>query len=207
MAKEHHITLSETAALNDSVAVTSWLTPRFYLEEFESYKKKYFNTEESRDLVMAYILLQFYLENHFHYYLRFLIGGGFSSLKIEAWNERCYADRKLDWFLDYLTSNNFVIHVQDFEIIKDNYKDIANTRNSFAHGHPVTETNDGFEKISSAAKNLLTRQEFNETCAKANRISELWNKVMTEVQNQRPLLGKTKLPAPHFFDNCKLQTF
>jgi len=207
MAKEHHITLSETTAVKERVTVTSSLAPQFYLEEFESYKRRYFKTEESRDLVMAYILLQFYLENHFHYYLRFLIGGGFSSFKIEGWNEGCYVNTKLDRFREYLISNNFVISAQDFEVIKNNYQDIADIRNSFAHGHPVTEMGYGGEKLSSVARDLLTRQKFNETRGKANQVCELWNKIMTEVQNQRPLLRTAKLPESHFFDSCRFQIF
>jgi len=207
MGRKHHITLPENIGLKDSVTATSWLAPQFFLEEFESYKQKYFQKGENKDLVMAYILLQFYLENHFHYYLRFLIGGGFSSLKVEEWNGKCGVKTKLDWFRDHLVSNSFVINGLDFEFIKDNYQAIADIRNSFAHGHPVTETSNGGVKVRSEAKDFLTRQKFNEIRGKANQICELWNKIMTEVQNQKSLLKMAKLPEPHFFNNCKFEVF
>lgn len=207
MAGKNQKTLTANVEAKASITATSWMAPQFFLEEFESYKKKYFEKEENKNLVMAYLLLQFYLENHFHYYLRFLIGGGFSSLQVEKWDEKCSVQKKLTWLQDHLINNNFSIEQNDFEVIKSNYQDISDIRNSFAHGHPVTETTNGANKFRSTAKDFLTRQKFNETRAKANEICELWNKIMTDLQGQKILLRPAKLPEPHFFDNCKFHIF
>jgi len=87
--KQVKIEVSDTISMSDSVSATSWLSPDVFRKEFEKYKDQYFREENDSDLIMAYILLQIYLENHFHYYLRFLIGDGFGqSPKLKNWKER-----------------------------------------------------------------------------------------------------------------------
>lgn len=207
MSNKDQLVINDSVKITDSVSFTSWLAPSLFLKEFKSYRDNYLQKEDNGDLVMAYVTLQLFLENHFHYYLRFLIGGGFSSIKVEKWEEKKRVTKKLDWFSDYLLSCHFKIDWDDFSKIKEYYQEITDIRNSFAHGHPVTETTSGNTRTSSRAKNYLDRQKFNDICNEANMISDLWNKIMCQLQEQDNTLKQSKLPAGHFFDNCKFKVF
>lgn len=193
-------------SISDKVALTSWLSPKFFQEEFENYKKRYFHKENKKDLIMAYILLQLYLENHFHYYIRFFVGGGF-GLQLKNWREEDYVPKKLNEFKKFLSKNNFNFNIQDLKEIENYYTEIILIRNSLVHGHPIKETTEQGMKIQSDARKNLTRQRFNGVRYKANKIADLWNKLMSNLQEQEDLLKSSKLPNRHFFDNCKFQIF
>ncbi len=190
-----------------SVSATSWLAPELFKKEFQKYKEIYLENNSDADLVMSYILLQLFIENHFHYYLRFMIGGGFKSGVIATgWKEMDYPDGKLVCLEVFLKKNNFVFTSALLAKIKDNYKRITNIRNALAHGHEVTTTFDSVKK-DSKAKGFLNRQKFNQTCLLANEIADAWNALLIELQEQKELLESSGSPTPHFLDYCKIKVF
>lgn len=190
------------------VTATSWLAPELFRKEFENYKRRYLKDSADADVVLAYILLQLFIENHFHYYLRFIIGGGFGSAKnVVGWNEKKYPDKKLDCFETFLTNHSFIFTSDLFKKIKINYKEITDIRNLLAHGHRITTTHEGSTKINSKAKDFLNRQEFSRICLLANEIADAWNVLLIEIQGQESLLKSSGLPMAHFFDNCKFKVF
>lgn len=190
------------------VIATSWLAPELFKKEFQDYKDRYLKSDSDADLVMAYITMQLFIENHFHYYLRFIIGGGFGSAKsTTGWNEKDYPDKKLECFEKFLISHKFVFTKNLFKTITANYKVITEIRNLLAHGHRVTTTYAGSTKTNSKAKDFLNRQEFAKTCLLANEIADSWNTLLIELQNQESLLKSSGLPMSHFFDNCKFKVF
>lgn len=190
------------------VTATSWLAPELFKKEFQKYKESYLENDSDADLVMAYITMQLFIENHFHYYLRFIIGGGFGSAQpIVGWNEKDYPNQKIDYFEEFLSDKGFVFTSSLLEKVTTNYKAITDIRNLLAHGHRITTTYAGSTKINSKAKDFLNRQEFAKTCLLANEIADAWNTLLTELQSQESLLRSSNLPMAHFFDNCKFKVF
>lgn len=198
--------MKDSIKISDNVSVTSWLSPRIFFEEYLKHKERYLKKEESKDLLLAYIFLQLYLENHFHYYLRFLIGGGMGK-KIDKWNDEDSVFKRLKYFKQFLFENDFILDQAHFKIIENNFKYISDIRNLFLHGHPVTKTiKDNKEQISDA-KRFLSRQEFNNTRKIANHLFNTWNGIILNIQKQDKLLNKSGLPSTSFLDECKFTLF
>lgn len=190
------------------VTATSWLAPELFKKEFQNYKERYLKSDDDADLVMTYITMQLFIENHFHYYLRFIIGDGFGSAKpTSGWNEKDYPNQKIDCLKKFLSDNGFMFTQSLFDKVTTNYKTITDIRNLLAHGHRVTTTYAESTKTNSKAKDFLNRQEFAKACHMANEIADAWNALLTELQSQEALLKSSGLPMAHFFDNCKFKVF
>jgi hypothetical protein len=212
------IMISDKTKITESIKITTSLNlPTIYYKEFFIYRNKYLESNLDSDLVMSYILLQLFLENHFSYYLRFLIGGGLRK-EIKGYKEKLniynkYDDKgvikekgKISIFFDYLTENSFVVNSNDFLKILTLYAEISKIRNLFIHGHPVTETNNNGSTSISESKDFLNRPKFGYICDKSNQICECWNRIMCDLQNQSVLLSKY-LCEKSFLDNCKFKLF
>lgn len=199
-------TLSERMTLRDSVSMTIHQSPELFLGEFGVYEKKYLDQNANKDLIMAYILLQIYIEDHLHYFLRFLVGGGF-SFTLPDWKEEDTIYKKLNWFKDYLFKNSFVLNEKDFQELGTDIHAVSSVRNKFVHGHAVTEKRGEETIIRSEAKEFLTRQKFSEIRKVANDLTDRWNKIMCELQNQEHLLRLAKLPTKNFLNDCKFKVF
>jgi hypothetical protein len=205
--KEFRVEITDNIKIDDSLKLVGSLTThKIFLKEFKLYKEKYLKKEENNDLIMAYILLQLSLENHFHYYLKLVIGGGLGQA-LPQWSDWAYVPAKLKCFRDSLLQNNFIVNSDDFNKIENYFNNITNIRNKFAHGHPVTETLENNTSTNSETKNYLTRQEFNKTCDEANKLADLWNKIICNLQDQRDPLQITNLPANYVLDECKFKIF
>jgi hypothetical protein len=194
--------MSDTVSLTDSLSVTSSINPQYWLIAFDEYKTKYQSLKNEEDLLVAYVMLQAYIENFFHYWLRFLIGGGFSSIKINDWNDREDVRKKLDLFERYLSRNNLAFDYNDFDNIRLIFTDITSVRNRILHGHPITETHKDGQKIQSPTKAELTSKMFESHYTSALKLAGHWNKIMDTLHSQEPIKNGI-LPQNNFFKNCK----
>jgi hypothetical protein len=200
--------LKDEFNVSDSVKITSLLDPVAFRREFEKYKDSFLKMEGTVDLIMAYLILQFYIENHFHYYLRFIIGDGFSSPKeITGWNEKKYPNEKIDCLQNFLVQHGFSFNHDLFSTIQAGYRAVTDIRNLLAHGHQVSTTLENSTKTESKAKSFLNRQEFGRVCGLVIEMAQAWNELLKELQQQEQLLRSSGLPMPGFFDNCKFKVF
>lgn len=202
------IKLTETVSITDSISITTSLSPLIYREEFAKYRDTAFVGGGDKFLVFSYILLQLYLENHFHYFLRLLVGGGLGPrVLIQGWNEKDYADQKLEKLRRYLTSVNIKFTDSEFDFLLEAFRNISSIRNKFAHGHPVTKKMGSGIIEQSEAKDYLEIAKLRDTILLANQIVTSWNRILAELQEQENLLKASGLPSKSFLGDCKLEEF
>ncbi|MEX0910101.1 MAG: hypothetical protein WDZ75_02275 [Candidatus Paceibacterota bacterium] len=200
------INVSDSITMTDKVSYSTHLSPEIYREEFEKYRKQINAGDGGKAYALAYILLHIYYENHTHYFLHFLIGGGFSTPAVQCWKEKHKVEQKLDCFQSILDTHNFTYSHQLFSDIKTNYFKLKDIRNLLAHGHPVTASYDSETVTISDAKAYLDPQQFNTIIGHANQAIAAWDALMDEVKQQKTLLKTAGMPEPNFFEDCKFSS-
>lgn len=195
--------MRDDISIDDSVPLTSSRNPEHWITIFYEYQKKYNTSKDEADLLLAYVLLQAYLENFFHYWLRLLVGGGFPNLKIANWSETDDVRKKLDLFERYLSRNKLTFDYQDFDLVRSFFSSITNVRNKILHGHPITQTHYAGKLKLSKTKQLLNINELEQSYTEAQTISIHWNNIMNSLHAQEPIASGV-LPEGNFFKYCKL---
>ncbi len=197
----------ENINIKDKVSITSNLNPSVIRDEFELYRSKLNTNSKPGEFIVTYIILQVYIENHFHYYLRFLIGGGFTSgEKRDCWKETSHAPEKIKCFRKILTGNQIKFNNELFKSILDNYKTLTDVRNALAHGHPITRMCTDNSTEESEARKLLTHDSFSQIIKSTNSMINNWNLLMDELLAQEEQCKAAKLPQGRFVEHCKFKT-
>jgi hypothetical protein len=201
--KDLSINVSDSIAVTEAISYTSHLSPGIYREEFERYRSLIQDGDGGKAYALSYILLQIYVENHIHYFLRFLIGDGFSHAPVSCWKVKDYVDKKLQCFRSVLDQHGIQYTPTLFDAIDTNFRYLSDIRNLLAHGHPVTAMYDGGAVSISEAKAYLEPKRFMDTLNKANLVVDAWNTLIDEVGQQTVLLQSAGLPTQSFFNDCK----
>lgn len=200
--------------IKESFKITGSLNlPTIYRGEYKKYKDDYFKNNQTKDLIMTYILLQLSLESHFHYYINVLIGDRgewdeSTALILFDKNSRKEIG-KIYKFFELLSSWGYLVNEERSTRILESMRQINQKRNKFIHAHTINHTIDStLENVEeTATKTLLTREKLIETINEANRVSDTWNSLLCELQKQPDELGFGKLPASHVIDYCKFRIF
>ncbi len=203
MDKPLEVNVSDSISITDSVSYSTHLSPEMYREEFERYRSLIASDDGGKGYTLAYIMLQLYIENHTHYFLRFLIGDGFSKNAVVCWNPKDYIEQKLDCFRSVLDQSAIFYTPTLFDDIKTNYRYLCDVRNLLAHGHPITASYDNGTTTISDAKAYLEPQRFADITNRANVVINAWNTLMDEVGQQETLVRSAGLPSKSFFNDCK----
>ena len=185
------------------MSYSTHLSPEIYREEFERYRSLNTPNDGGKGYILAYIMIQLYIENHTHYFLHFLIGDGFSKPAVAGWDPQDYIEQKLDCFKSVLDQSSISYTPKLFNDIKTNYRYVCAVRNLLAHGHPITASSDNGTTTISDAKAYLEPQRFADITNKANIVISGWNTLMDEVGQQETLIRNVGLPSKSFFEDCK----
>jgi hypothetical protein len=194
----------DSATVTDSVSITKSINPSCIRDELVPMLEAVNKTTDNGRLIVIYILLQVYIENHFHYYLDFLIGNSFSSANsVACWNAKDNIQKKISCFETVLQISGMNYSSNLLSSTVNKYAQIAAARNALAHGHPLTETTENGKVTKSRAKTYLLPSTLSETIDTANKMMADWNTLISELQPQKDAIKKAGLPQGDFLKNCK----
>jgi hypothetical protein len=203
---DHKIYLQDTMSLTDEVSAQSSLNPSVIRDEFELYRSNLTSKSGSGEFIVLYIILQVYIENHFHYYLRFLIGDGFTSGEVRpCWKEINHPPEKITCLKATLEKNKLNFDADLFDRILSNYRLLTDARNALAHGHQITKTYVGGAIEESHTKKLLTYDSFNQMIKSVNDLIKDWDNLMDQLLSQEVQCKTARLPQGGFFEHCKFK--
>ena len=194
----------DTAQASDTISITKSINPSCIRDELEPLLQASNSVTSDGQLIVIYILLQVYIENHFHYYLGFLIGNGFSSATpLPCWQERDHVPQKLTCFETVLSTNGISYDKQLLASVTRDYSKLTITRNALAHGHPLTETTGDGKLIKSKAKEYLEIETLKAIVITTNNMMFNWNALLEQLEGQKNVVKASPLPEVSFLKNCK----
>lgn len=196
--------MKDTVRVTDSITVVKSTNPSVIKEELVTLLDSVDKDVSNGKLITIYVILQVYIENHFHYYLRFLIGDGFSSSKrIPCWREKDGVPNKLQCFETVLMSSNIKYDSDLLASVVSKYTKLTTIRNAMAHGHPLTETIAEGKKSVSKAMQHLDADSLQSALTMVNELMSEWNTFMESLENQELAFKSSPLPEASFIKNCK----
>jgi len=155
-----------------------------YRNEFEQYRLKYLKSGNDTELILAFILLQIYIECFLHQNMRKIISLEFKSLRESIFNnwinqEKRYIPQKLNsftsLFFDVVPDN-----IQEsVDIMKDRFEKMSSIRNLLIHGYAISAWSDSEGKSGlSHTKSFLTKNQLDKSIVEVNELGDSWNKLL-----------------------------
>ncbi len=182
--------VSDIVGVSDHVKMETEIDAVIYRREFEQHEQEYLKTKVDSELIMTFICLQIYIECFLHQNMRRIIDLEFKppcdavATKWEQ-DEGRYVYAKMDEFGTLFFTLVPPSVQQCITLIKDNFSNVTDIRNKFAHGHKISTWSDSDGNIGTTpAKSLLTEVQLDQSKADVNVLGLAWNELLDAILPQ-----------------------
>jgi hypothetical protein len=192
----NHVNLEESIGVSDFHRVELELDSIIHRNEFEKFRSEYLRSNEEKDLIFTFIVLQIYMECFLHQNMRKIVEMEFLPPRQavrEEWlsepMERRDARDKIDYFVKLFDLGSLVS--TPVSGIKERFTNLTDIRNLLAHGHKIAKWSDSLGNSGTTkARSLLTRDQLTQIEKRVNELGLLWNELLDKIQPQCKVLRR-----------------
>lgn len=200
--------VTDTIRVTDAIKISGIKnTPSILLQQYYTHREAITKDSDDGEYLVLFLFLQVYLENHFHYYLGFLIGEDMGRGKrFSEWDERDSVLQKLLLFELVIYRLKLAEVDVEFKTIKRYYTKINKIRNAIAHGHKISKTVGNGKTHETFLRNIFNQPLLNLCKIEENtlEIKQGWSSIIKKVCGDKGAIDKSPLPNASFWSNCEI---
>jgi len=184
---DYALNLSEHIGISDFNHVELELDSIIHRNQFEKFRSEYLRSNEEKDLIFTFIVLQIYTECFLHQNMRKIVEMEFLPPRQtirEEWTlgEGRDAREKIDCFVKLFRIAPSA-SLRPVSVIKGRFTSLTDMRNLLAHGHKISTWSDSSGNSGTTkARSLLTRDQLTQTEKEINELGLMWNKLLDRIQ-------------------------